>query len=53
MFRAISCSSLGGQIVLIQHPVSPLLVSDCPVHLCMDEKDIDRNMYMERIVINV
>jgi len=28
MFRAISCSSSGGQIVLIQHVVSSLSVSD-------------------------
>jgi len=28
MFRAISCSSSGGQIVLIQHLVSSLSVSD-------------------------
>ena len=34
MFRAISCSSSGGQIVLIQHLVSSLSVSDCPVHRC-------------------
>ena len=32
MFRAISCSSSGGQIVLIQHLVSSLPVSDRPVH---------------------
>jgi len=32
MLRAISCSSSGGQIVLIQHLVSSLLVSDRPVH---------------------
>ena len=32
MFRAISCSSSGGQIVSIQHLVSSLSVSDCPVH---------------------
>jgi hypothetical protein len=31
-FRAISCSSSGGQIVLIQHLVSPLSVSERPVH---------------------
>jgi hypothetical protein len=34
MFRAISCSSSGGQILLIQHLVSSLLVSERPVHLC-------------------
>ena len=33
MFRAISCSSSGGQIVLIQHLVSSVSVSDRPV-LC-------------------
>jgi len=32
MFRAISCSTSGGQIVLIQHLVSSLSVSDRPVH---------------------
>jgi len=32
MFRAISCSSSGGQVVLIQHLVSSLSVSDRPVH---------------------
>src|SRR5215475_194740 len=32
MFRAISCSSSGGQIVLIQHLVSSLSVSDRPEH---------------------
>jgi len=32
MFRAISCSSSGGQIVLKQHLVSSLSVSDRPVH---------------------
>jgi len=31
MFRAMSCSSSGGQIVLIQHLVSSLSVSDRPV----------------------
>src|SRR5215475_4582580 len=74
MFRAISCSSSGGQTVLIQHLISSLSVSDRPVHLCTgrsltdsddtrccinkicrpeDEQDIARNMYMQRIVINV
>jgi len=32
MFRAISCSSSGGQIVLIQHLKSSLSVSDRPMH---------------------
>jgi hypothetical protein len=34
MFRAISCSSSGGQIVLIQHLISSLSVNDSPVHRC-------------------
>ena len=34
IFRAISCSSSGGQIVLIQHLVSSLSVSDPPMHMC-------------------
>jgi hypothetical protein len=37
-FRAISCSSSGGQIVLIQHLVSSLPVSDRPVHRLRQEK---------------
>jgi len=32
MFRAISCSSSGGKIVLMQHLVSSPSVSDHPVH---------------------
>jgi hypothetical protein len=35
MFWAISCSSSGVQIVLIQHLVSSLSVSDRPVHRCI------------------
>jgi len=34
MFRAISCSSSGGQIVLIQRLVSSLSASDRSVHRC-------------------
>jgi len=34
MFRAISYSSSGGQIVLIQHLISSLSVSDLSVHRC-------------------
>jgi hypothetical protein len=36
MFRAISCSSSGSQIVLIQHLVSSFSVSDPPVHTAPD-----------------
>jgi len=32
MFRAVSCSSSGGHIVLIQHLVLPFSLSDRPVH---------------------
>jgi len=52
IFRAISYSSSGGQIVLIQHLVSSLSVSD-DTRCCIDtvwppedEQDIARNMYM-------
>ena len=31
MFRALTCPSSGGQIVLSQHLVSPLSVNDCTV----------------------
>jgi len=34
MFRVISCSSSGGQILLTQHLVPSLSVSDRPVHKC-------------------
>jgi len=34
MFQAASCSSSGGEIILIQHLVSSLSVSDRLVHLC-------------------
>jgi hypothetical protein len=51
MFRAISCSSSAGQIVLIQHLVSSLAVSDdtrCCINTIWpveDEQDIAQNMY--------
>jgi len=32
MFRALLCSSSGGQIVLLQHLVSSPSLSDCSVH---------------------
>ena len=42
MFRAVSCSSSGGQMVLIQHLVSSLSVSDRPVHnLCTGQSLTD------------
>jgi len=59
MFRAITCPSSGGQIVLIQHLVSSLTESDdtrCCTNTISppeDDQDIARNMYMFRIVTNV
>jgi len=47
MFRAISCSSSGRQIVLIQHLVLSLSVSDRPVH------SLRKNSVLQRTVINV
>ena len=32
MFRALLCSSSGGQIVLVQHLVSSLFLGDCSAH---------------------
>jgi hypothetical protein len=37
MFRAISCSSSGGQIVLLQRLVSSLSVSDRPVRVTIPD----------------
>jgi hypothetical protein len=37
MFRAISCSSSGGKIVLIHHLVSSLAVRDRPGHRLGDK----------------
>jgi hypothetical protein len=51
VFRAISCSSSGGQIVLMLHLVSSLTDSDdtrCYINTIWppkDEQDIARNMY--------
>jgi len=52
MFRATSCSSSEGQIVLIQHLVSSLVESENP-RCCNNtiwppevKQDIARNMYM-------
>jgi len=40
MFRAISCLSSGGQIVLIQRLVSSLSVSDRSVHTLCTERSL-------------
>ena len=46
MFRAISCSSSGGKIVLIQHLVLSLSLSDRPVHWL--KKKLFLNLCTER-----
>ena len=55
MFRAISCSSSGGQIVLIQHLVSSLPVSDSPVHRlrknCVLSQPVHRTVIKLRVTI--
>jgi len=38
MFRALLCSSSGGQIVLVQHLVSSLSLGDCSVHRLREDK---------------
>jgi len=44
MFRATSCSSSGGQIVLIQHLVSSLPVSDRSVHRLKTSHPVHRTV---------
>ena len=51
MFRAISCSSSGGQIVLIQHLVSSLSVSDRPVHRCAPDGHLLTVMIPDAVLI--
>jgi len=45
MFRALLYSSSGGQIVLTQHLVSSLSLSDCSVHKLRDDS---RNLCTEQ-----
>ena len=51
MFRALLCSSSGGQIVLTQHLVSSLFLGDCSVHKLREEStdsllpDVDEIWY--------
>ena len=51
MFRAISCSSSGGQIVLIQRLVSSLSVSDRPVHTCAPDGHLLRVTVPDAVLI--
>jgi hypothetical protein len=52
MFRAISCSSSGGQIVLIQLLVSSLSVSDRPVHSCAVYRTVCRCRLVSRLSLD-
>jgi len=45
MFRALLCSSSGGQIVLVQHLVPSLYLGDCSVHRI---RESSRNLFTER-----
>jgi len=38
MFRALLCSSSGGQIVLVQHMVSSLSLGVCSVHRLLEDE---------------
>ena len=38
--RALLCSSSGGQIVLVQHLVSPFSLGDCSVHGTQSSRDL-------------
>ena len=40
MFRALLCSSSGGQIVLVQHLVSSLSLGDCSVHRLREDRSV-------------
>jgi len=51
MSRAISCSSSVGQIVLIQHLVSSLSVSDRPVHTCAPDGHLLRETIPDAVLI--
>jgi hypothetical protein len=48
MFRALLCSSSGGQIVLVQHLVSSLSLGDCSVHSLQEDVDSSRNLCTEQ-----
>jgi len=51
MFRAISCSSSGGQIILMQHVVSSLSVSDLSVHRLRKNSTYAPNGHLLRVTI--
>ena len=45
MFRALLCSSSGGQILLVQHLVSSISLGDCLVHRL---RESSRNLCTEQ-----
>jgi len=45
MFRALLCSSSGGQIILVQHLVPSLSLGDCSVHRLREDS---RNLCTEQ-----
>ena len=55
MFRALLCSSSGGQIVLVQHLVSSLSLGDCSVHRLREDERIlvtcVLNSHLKRVTI--
>ena len=53
MFRALLCSSSGGQIVLVQHLVSSLSLGDCSVHTthCSPLVTCVLNSHLKRVTI--
>jgi hypothetical protein len=53
MFRAISCSSSGGQTVLIQHLVSSLSVSDRPAHRCAPDCNLLRVTIPDAVLMHI
>jgi len=47
MFRALMCSSSGGQIVLVQHLVSSLSLGDSSIHRLREDESC-RNLCTEQ-----
>ena len=55
MFRALLCSSSGGQIVLIQHLVSSLSLGDCSVNRLREERTLVAcvlNGHLKRVTVS-
>ena len=55
MFRALLCSSSGGQIVLIQHLVSSLSLGDCSVNRLREERTLEAcvlNGHLKKVTVS-